>query len=85
MMNRLLMGTGQLLGMLTVDANGKLTFVADENLNNENEDLSVDIIARVVDSDKDEDSSVISLELRDQDPIFIFLRLLAVRKKTAKH
>ncbi|WP_145981760.1 DUF5801 repeats-in-toxin domain-containing protein [Vibrio algivorus] len=65
-------GTGQLLGMLTVDANGKLTFVADENLNNENEDLSVDIIARVVDSDKDEDSSVISLELRDQDPIFIF-------------
>ncbi|MCF7352693.1 type I secretion C-terminal target domain-containing protein [Vibrio sp. CK2-1] len=65
-------GTGQLLGTLTVDEDGKLTFVADENLDNENEDLAVDVDVRVVDSDQDEDSSVISLELRDQDPIFIF-------------
>lgn len=65
-------GTGQLLGTLTVDETGKLTFVADANLNNEDESLSVDVIVRVVDSDGDEDSSTISLELRDQDPVFIF-------------
>lgn len=65
-------GTGQLLGTLFIDADGVVTFTANPELNNELENLDVDVKVRVIDNDGDEDTANIVLELKDQDPKFIF-------------
>ncbi|WP_105901266.1 T1SS-143 repeat domain-containing protein [Vibrio gangliei] len=62
----------QLLGTISVDDHGKVTFVANPELDNQEENLSAQVTVRVVDFDGDEDTAVATLNLSDQDPFFMF-------------
>lgn len=62
---------GQLLGQISVDSEGIVTFVSNPNLADVQESITLDMDIIVTDKDGDQDSGKITLNIHDQDPVFI--------------
>lgn len=61
----------QLLGQISVDSEGIVTFVSNPNLADVQESITLDMDIIVTDKDGDQDSGKVTLNIHDQDPVFI--------------
>ena len=61
----------QLLGQISVDSEGIVTFVSNPNLADVQESITLEMDIIVTDKDGDQDSGKITLNIHDQDPVFI--------------
>ena len=62
----------QLLGQISVDSEGIVTFVSNPDLADVQESITLDMDIIITDKDGDQDSGTVTLDIHDQDPAFIF-------------
>lgn len=65
----------QLLGQMSVDSEGVVTFVSNPDLADIQESITLDMDITITDKDGDQDSGRITLDIHDKDPIFVFPEL----------